>query len=72
MGIEILRPLTLARIPCGIVAPPRDPETLSRCATRIFEWDWTPPMETHDAALADRFVRHAGSRHPSDFLPLLR
>jgi D-aspartate ligase len=59
LGIEIVRPLALARIPCGLVAPPGDPGRWSRYATSIFDWDWSQPMEMHDGALADRFVRHA-------------
>jgi predicted ATP-grasp superfamily ATP-dependent carboligase len=62
MGIEIVRPLTRAGIPCGVVAPPGDPAYRSRHVTRVFDWDWTQPMERHDETLADRLARYGAAR----------
>jgi D-aspartate ligase len=59
LGIEIVRALTLAGIPCGLVARPGDPGRWSRYTTSTFDWNWFGPMAMHDASLADRLVRHA-------------
>lgn len=59
---DLVRPLALAGIPCGVVAPPGDGAQFSRYATRVFDWDWTKPLERHDEKLADRLVRYGQSQ----------
>ncbi|GAA4864507.1 ATP-grasp domain-containing protein [Actinomycetospora straminea] len=56
-GTELVRPLASAGIPCGVVGRRTDATGFSRWARRVFEWDWTRPMDEHDGALAERFVR---------------
>lgn len=58
LAIEVIRPLLLAGIPCGAVAPPGDAACYSRSTREVFDWDWTQPMINHDDRLADRLVRY--------------
>lgn len=59
LGIEVIRPLVLAGIPCGAVAPPGDAAPYSRHSRRVFDWDWTLPMSNHDERLVERLVAFA-------------
>lgn len=61
-GIELVRPLALAGIPCGVVAPPGDAARFSRYATTVFDWDWSAPISVHDEELANRLIRYGQSQ----------
>lgn len=60
-GIEVVRALGFAGIPCCVVAPRNDAARFSRHVTQVFNWDWTAPLEEHDERLADRLVRYGQS-----------
>ncbi|HEY2206717.1 MAG TPA: hypothetical protein VGH99_19820 [Pseudonocardia sp.] len=55
-AVEVVRALQLAGIPTVVVAPPTDASRYSHWSRRLFDWDWTQPLEAHDTALADRLV----------------
>lgn len=55
--IEVVRPLALAGIPCGVIAPRRDGAQHSRYAKPIFHWNWGAPVDSHDERLVERFVQ---------------
>jgi glycosyltransferase involved in cell wall biosynthesis len=60
-AIEVVRALQQAKLPGAVVSTPTDATKYSPRIKSVFCWDWTQPMECHDAALADRLVSWARS-----------
>jgi hypothetical protein len=62
-GIELVRPLTLAGIPCQVVSGPKDATRFSRHAVTVFPVDWANPISNHGPELVERLVQY-GARQP--------
>jgi predicted ATP-grasp superfamily ATP-dependent carboligase len=68
-SIELLRPLAMARIPCGLVTGPDDGARFSRHARTVIRWDWADPAaETRQDELVDRLLAFARSRRERPIL----
>ena len=59
--IELVRPLALAGIRCGVVASSNDTTRFSRHATRIFTWKWDAAFN-RDEELARRLLEYGWSQ----------
>jgi D-aspartate ligase len=59
--MELVRPLSLAGIRCGIVSSPNNAARFSRHTTRILDWDgdWDQNLGSHEEVLAARLVDYA-------------
>jgi D-aspartate ligase len=56
-SIELLRPLAMARVPCGLVTGPDDGARFSRHAGTVLRWEWSDPgAEAREEELVERLL----------------